>query len=120
MTFIERLDYQMAKRSLNKHTLAALADVPYTTVVGFYTKGYSNVRMSTVRKLAVALNISTDYLVDEDITDENGHPEPPLDMLMPPDAMKIAKRYDLLDEYGKNAVEKIIDCEEIRIAKERR
>ncbi len=70
MNFLEKLDYMMEKLSLNKRKLSILSGVPYTTIDAFYKKGYENTKISTIRKIASALNVSLDYLVDDKIIDE--------------------------------------------------
>ncbi|MCD8341218.1 MAG: helix-turn-helix transcriptional regulator [Clostridiales bacterium] len=70
MNFLEKLDYMMDKMSINKNKLSAMSGVPYTTIDGFYKKGYTNTKMSTIRKIAAALDVSLDYLIDDNITDE--------------------------------------------------
>lgn len=71
MNFLEKIDYMMEKMSLNKRKLSILSGVPYTTIDAFYKKGYENTKISTIRKIASALNVSLDYLVDDNITDEH-------------------------------------------------
>lgn len=66
MTFLEKLDLLMKSSDLNKHKLSILSGVPYTTIDGFYKKGYENAKISTVRKIAKALGCSLDYLIEDD------------------------------------------------------
>ena len=68
MDFLEKLDYLMKEKKLNKSKLSVLADVPYTTIVGLYTKGYENTKLTTIRKIASALGVTLDYLVGDDET----------------------------------------------------
>ena len=57
----------MSKRDiLNHHELSKLSDVPYTTIRGLYDKGYSNVKLQTILKLAKTLGCSLDYLADDE------------------------------------------------------
>ena len=71
MNFLEKLDYLMNEMSINKSKLSQISGVPYTTIDGFYKKGYENTKISTIRKIASALNVSLDYLVDDNILDRN-------------------------------------------------
>ena len=61
----------MSEMSINKSKLSQLSGVPYTTIDGFYKKGYENTKISTIRKIASALNVSLDYLVDDNILERN-------------------------------------------------
>ena len=71
MNFLEKLDLLMSEMSINKSKLSQLSGVPYTTIDGFYKKGYENTKISTIRKIASALNVSLDYLVDDNILERN-------------------------------------------------
>lgn len=66
MDFLQKLDHLMEERGINKNKLSKMSGVPYTTIDGFYKKGYENTKLSTVRKISEALNVSLDYLFDED------------------------------------------------------
>lgn len=114
MNFLEKLDYMMGKMSINKSKLSQISGVPYTTIDGFYKKGYENTKISTVRKIASALNVSLDYLVDDNISDE--HYQPPKIKTAPSDlseeARKIARSYDKMTPHGKGAVQAILNYEE--------
>ena len=66
MSFTDKLDMLMAKNKINKATLSREADIPYTTIDGFYKKGADNIKLSTLKKIAKYFNCSLDYLVDDD------------------------------------------------------
>lgn len=40
MTFLDKLDNLMHERGLNKNTLSKACGIPYTTIDGWYKKGY--------------------------------------------------------------------------------
>lgn len=52
MDFLEKLDYLMSKQNLNKSTLSKACDIPYTTIDGWYKKGYAGLKLTTLRKLS--------------------------------------------------------------------
>ena len=72
MTFLEKLDRLMDEKSVNKADLSRISGVPYTTIDGFYKKGYENAKISTIRKIAHALETSLDYLVEDSGEPVNG------------------------------------------------
>ena len=74
MTFLEKLDYLMAREKLNKHTLAQQSGIPYTTIVGFYERGYGNTKLSTVQKLCEFFDVSLDYLMRDSYTNPYDSP----------------------------------------------
>lgn len=65
MNFLQKLDYLMEQMHINKSILSQISGVPYTTIDGFYKKGYENAKMSTIKKIASALDVSLDYLIDD-------------------------------------------------------
>lgn len=112
MTFLEKLDHLMRKTGINKNKLSQLSGVPYTTIDGFYKKGYENTKISTVRKIASAFDVSLDYLVDDEVTDEQYSPQiKSTSSDLSEEAHKVAKEFDLLSEHGKGAVRAILGYE---------
>lgn len=104
MTFLEKLDMLMADQHINKPKLAELSGVPYTTIDAFYKKGYANAKISNIRKIAKALGVTLDYLIEESPENEKS---PGLST----EAMKIAKDYDELDTWGRRTVRAVTDSE---------
>lgn len=66
MSFIDKLDELMKEKHINKSTLSKEADIPYTTIDGFYKKGSDNIKLSTLKKISTYFNCTLDYLVDDD------------------------------------------------------
>lgn len=113
MNFLEKLDFLMGKEGINRNKLSQISGVPYTTIDGFYKKGYENTKISTIRKIASAFNVSLDYLIDDNISDERY--QPPKIKKAPSElseeALSIAKKYNSLDERGRGAVKAILSYE---------
>lgn len=65
MDFLEKLDYLMDKNSLNKSTLSKACDIPYTTIDGWYKKGYEGLKLTTLRKLASFFGTSLDFWAND-------------------------------------------------------
>lgn len=70
MDFLEKLNYLMEKNHLNKSTLSKACNIPYTTIDGWYKKGYEGLKLTTLRKLAKYFGTSLDYWASE----SNGSP----------------------------------------------
>lgn len=109
MNFLEKLDYMMSKLNINKSKLADLSSVPYTTIDSFYKKGYENTKLSTIKKLASALNVSLDYLIVDTITDEMYGKTSGFNVNY--DEMLSIKKYRTLDKYGKETVSGVLEFE---------
>ena len=129
MNFLEKLDYLMEKKHLNKSKLSKLSGVPYTTIDGFYKKGYENTKISTIQKLAAALNVSLDYLADDSITDEQPRTDGKILRVdfgakkapsQRDEADEIADVFRQLDEHGKGAVRAILNFEHAAAVAEHR
>ena len=61
--FLKNLDKLMAKKAINKSILAKESGIPYTTIDGFYKKGWDNVKLSTLLKLVAYFGVSLDALI---------------------------------------------------------
>ena len=64
--FLDVLESLMEKHGLNKSTLSKQSGIPYTTIDGFFKKGFENTKLSTLRQLANFFHVTLDYLVTGD------------------------------------------------------
>lgn len=103
MDFLDRLrDLSKKKGIMNNMQLSKASGVPYTTIDGFYRVGYDNAKLSTLRKLAEALDCTLEYLV-------NGTSEDVEDTLVTEDEMqRLVIPYRTLDDAGKSLVEHVL------------
>lgn len=102
MDFLDRLRLLSRSKGLeNNMQLSKASGVPYTTLDNFYRNGYENVKLSTLKKLAVCLGCSIEYLV-------NGSPD---SNELSPEALEFARRFDKLDAHGKRVVCAVLDIE---------
>lgn len=69
MDFLSKLDYLMKTHNLNKRSLSINSGIPYTTIDGFYKKGFENTKLSTIKKLCDYFDVSIDYLAIDYIED---------------------------------------------------
>ncbi len=68
--FLRNLDLLMKERKINKRMLSKKSGIPYTTIDGWYKKGWSNISLATLKKLSSYFQISIDTLVCNDGFDE--------------------------------------------------
>lgn len=61
--FLEIFSNLLKSHNLNKRQFSIKSGIPYTTIDGFYKKGYENMRLSTLQKIADYFNVSLDYLM---------------------------------------------------------
>ena len=67
MTLLEKIDCLMSEKKLNKRKLSIEADIPYTTVDGWYKRGYENISLSTFKKLCRFFDVSMDSMAYDDM-----------------------------------------------------
>lgn len=64
MNFLEKLNFLMEQNNLNKSSLSKACDIPYTTIDGWYKKGYRGLKLTTLTKLSNFFGTSLDFWVD--------------------------------------------------------
>lgn len=101
MTFLEKLDYLMARDHLNKHTLSQESGIPYTTIVGFYERGYGNTKLSTIQKLCDFFNVSLDYMARDDYSNPYDSPN-----AFSEDEIRLIDQYRDLSAEGQQYIQK--------------
>lgn len=117
MDFLQKLDFLMDKYGLNKLTLSQNSGIPYSTVVGWYKKGYEGLKLTTLRKLSDYFNTVLDYWVNEEEIDPNYWKAD--GFVVNGNEMGHVQKYRLLDPYGKEAVDGVLDVESRRCQAER-
>lgn len=105
--FLETLNTLMVERGLNKGSLSKQSGVPYTTIDGFYKKGYANAKLSTLRQLAAFFDVSLDYLVGDNSKKENAFE-------VTTEEKMILKKYRVLNKEGRlKVLEYMVDLAHI-------
>ena len=74
MTFLEKLDFLMKEKGLNKHKLADLSGVPYTTIVGWYQRGYSGMTLTVFKKICDYFGVTMYSMAKDDVKIEYYNP----------------------------------------------
>lgn len=67
MNMLQKLDFLMSKKGVNKSQLAAQSGIPKTTIYGWYTKGYEGMRQPTLQILANFFDVTMEYLTNDSI-----------------------------------------------------
>jgi hypothetical protein len=104
MNFLEKLDYLIRIRGINKSVLSKESGVPYTTIDGFYKKGYEKAKLPTIQKIANYFDVTLDYLMRDDINDCKTH-----GFKIEFNEIQLIKNYRSLTPSGKETVDKTID-----------
>lgn len=98
-TFLNKLDYLMDIKGLNKNSLSKASQIPYTTIDGWYKKGYEGLKLTTLTKLSEYFNVGLDYWADDEVLDPTKK-SPVSEIPETRDDMIASLFYDFLVEAG--------------------
>lgn len=90
----------MERDNLNKSTLSKACDIPYTTIDGWYKKGYEGLKLTTLRKLAKFFGTSLDFWANNQPFDN---------MVIDDEVKQLTKQYSLLSDKDKELVKNLIN-----------
>lgn len=96
MNFTDKLTLLIKNKNIKISDLSRGSGIPYTTIDGFYKKGYSNIKLSTLKQLSDFFGVSIDYLVDDNYNADSS--------ALDSEDNDILKKYHCLDKEGKSAV----------------
>ena len=99
MKLTEKLDILMAERGITRGRLAEETGIPYNTLVGYYTRGYSNVKLTNLTRLCSYFGVTLDELCDD--ARELGGEERKLGA--------VSERYASLSDGARSIVDGVID-----------
>ena len=114
MDFLKKLDALMGERNLNKRKLSIESGIPYTTINGWYTRGYGQIKLPALQSLSTFFGVTMEWLMDEtkgldekeSVRSFNSE-----DSSVSREALAIAQIYDSLDAHGKRMIRMVADLE---------
>lgn len=65
MEILDKLDYLMKINGLNRHSLAVKSGIPYTTIDGWYKKGYNKMRLESLKNLSAFFHVTLNFWDEE-------------------------------------------------------
>lgn len=72
MNFLQKIDFMLNVEGLSKLQFSKKSFIPYSTIDGWYKKGYGNMKLSTLKQTSKFFNVPIDVLCDDSfILDEN-------------------------------------------------
>lgn len=104
MALTDRMKEARIRRGLTQEQLAKDIGVAKSTYTG-YEKGYSEPNMLVLSKLMAVLDVDANYLFQDEIQERKERTATPHEM------EHLVKKYRLLDPYGKEAVDGVLDVE---------
>jgi len=100
----------MSRDNLNKSKLSKLSEIPYTTIDGWYKKGFDGIKIPTLQKLSKCFGTSLDYWFG----DGEG-----VEMELLGQEREFLVKYRGLDGHGKRMVDFTLEEEFARVEGER-
>lgn len=104
MRLTEKLEFLMKERHLNKRILAHESGIPYTTIVGLFTKGYENAKMSTLKGLANFFGVTLDSLCRDELDELVYKPIEEQANHVSPQEKMLLSNFHALNEQGQEKV----------------
>ena len=101
----EKLDRLMQMRGINKAELSRRTGIPYTTIASLYDKGYENIKLANLIKLARFFGVSLEFLSDDNIDFGKGMEDAEI--------AAICESYIALSRRGRQMARQLMD--EIRV-----
>ena len=129
MNILEKIDFLMKRNGIkNRAELSELSGIPYSTITGFYAKGYDRMKLSTLKTLADCLGVTIAYLGRDEITDPNYGLTAPEAPAFTPDEHQLVEDYRTFNDEGKEKIRDYVSdlkgnakykkCSESRLDKE--
>ena len=109
MNFTDKLNLLMEKKNIRISDLSRGSGIPYTTIDGFYKKGYNNIKLSTLRQLSEYFGVSIDYLVNDNCDIKNPETDSEENDLL--------IKYRCLDDKGKQEVSAVLETNYERVTR---
>lgn len=112
MDFLEKLDFLMKRDKYNKNSFSKASGIPYTTIDGWYKRGYDELRLPTVKKLCSFFNTSLDFWLKEDVTDPDYGKTSGFEVNIK--EMEYIKKYRFIEEHspeGASIIDSILNRE---------
>lgn len=103
MRLTDKLEILMKQHGLNKRTLSMQSGIPYTTIVGLFSKGYENAKMSTLNGLSNFFGVTLDSLCRDDL-DELVYKKPKYAPSLNEAESQLLTDFDQLNEQGQRKV----------------
>ena len=101
MDLLNKIDFLLNEKELNKRQLAIKAGIPYTTIDSFYKKGVDNMKLSTFKKLCSFFQVDMTSMAFDELDIQPYDPER---MHTTPREREIIKAFRRADDYDQTSV----------------
>lgn len=113
MTFLNKLEFLMKENNIkNIKRLSEQSGIPRSTIDAFYTHGYSNIKLSTFKKLCDFFNVTMDCMARDDINEIEYYYPNKKDLHITKDEAHFLKCYRESDDMHKGLARCAVNAEE--------
>lgn len=109
MTLIEKIDYLLKKKGLNKRQLSIKAEIPYSTIDNWYKRGYESMTLSTFKKLCRFFDVDMTSMAFDELEIQPYDPER---MHTTSKERELIIKYRQADEFDQTSVCRTLHIEE--------
>lgn len=108
MTFLEKLDFLMYKNGINKDKFSILADIPYTTIDGWYKRGYANMTVTVFKKVCDYFHVTMDSMARDEIEEVEFYDPASKDFFLNPTEKQIIIAYRKSDIFDQTSIQRTL------------
>lgn len=109
MTLLDKVEYLLKKNGLNKRQLSLQADIPYSTIDGWFKVGYDNMKLSTFKKLCRFFDVDMTSMAFDELDIQPYDPER---MHTTSKERELIIKYRQADEFDRTSVCRTLHIEE--------
>lgn len=109
MNLLDKIDYLLNEHSLNKRKLSIQASIPYSTVDGWYKRGYENMTLTVFKKLCSFFQVDMTSMAYDELEIQPYDPER---MHTTPREQEIIKAYRRADSIDQTSICRTLGIDE--------
>ncbi|MCM1225295.1 MAG: helix-turn-helix transcriptional regulator [Lachnospiraceae bacterium] len=112
MNFLEKLDFLMYKNKLNRKKLSELANIPYTTIMGWYKRSYTGMTLSTFKKICDYFGVTMDSMARDEVLEIEYYNPNKKNLHISKDEELLLQSYRESDSLGKELAMRAVKADE--------
>lgn len=112
--FLGKLETLMSKHGVkNKKQLAVQSDIPYTTIVNWYKRGYENMTISNFKTLCDFFGVTMDSMARDEVTEIEYYNPKKKDLHITPEEEILVKCYRTADDLDKTLALRAVNADQV-------
>lgn len=105
MTLLEKIDYLLNQKNLNKRQLSIQADIPYSTIANWYKRGFDGMTLTVFKKLCTFFEVDMTSMAYDELEIKPYDPEA---MYTTEHEREVILRYRASDYIDKTSVDRTL------------